>query len=66
MPAAGRPDGKYVRKVHYQARYHHWNTRVHTRCGKSVPPLFATSTPARVTCRTCLRALGYRLEREDR
>jgi len=54
MPAAGRPDSKYVRKMHYRKWPVDRNKRVETRCGKHVLFEHATRAPYAVTCRTCL------------
>jgi len=53
MPAAGRRDGKYVKKIHWQR----WKA---TACGKYVPKWAITFDPDAVTCKTCLRAMGWK------
>jgi len=58
MPAAGRPDSKYVRKVHYSQYVGVASDRVPTRCGKRVLQCHATYVPREVTCRTCLLILN--------
>ena len=57
MPAAGRPDSKYVLKMHYRSYPSYAGGRVQTRCGKSVLLKHATYDTALVTCRTCLLIL---------
>jgi len=53
MPAAGRRDSKYVRKVHYSLDAIHRTDHVRTRCGKNVLAKYATYDPLLVTCLTC-------------
>lgn len=57
MPAAGRPDSKYVRKVHYYRFPRSAGLRVTTRCGKRVLTRHTTRIPSEVTCKTCLLIL---------
>ena len=57
MPAAGRPDSKYVRRVHYAPSVGIGGLRITTRCGKRVLQRYATRHFADVTCRTCLLIL---------
>ena len=57
MPAAGRPDSKYVRRVHYSPSAGFEGLRITTRCGKRVLDGFTTMDPRLVTCRTCLLIL---------
>ena len=57
MPAAGRPDSKYVRKVHYGYPRRDRSGYAFTRCGKNVQLKHATNDPLLVTCRTCLLIL---------
>ena len=57
MPAAGRPDSKYVRKVHYGYPRSDRPGYAFTRCGKNVLAKHATYDPLLVTCRTCLLIL---------
>lgn len=66
MPAAGRPDGKYVHKMHY-LRYSPRNSkRDKTACGKFVARGHTTRNPDSVTCKTCRKGLAYWHNREER
>ena len=58
MPATGREDSKYVKKIH-AARY---PSSIHpgrwaTSCGKLIKMEYVTLTPELVTCGTCRRVL---------
>jgi len=57
MPAAGRRDSKYVRKIHYHHYSDYASAYSYTRCGKRVLDGFTTMDPRLVTCRTCLLIL---------
>ena len=57
MPAAGRPVGKYVRKVHFGPTGFRPLGMVRTRCGKTVQSWQASLNPRKVTCKTCLLIL---------
>jgi len=57
MPAAGRADSKYVRKVHFYRSPRPGLNRYTTRCGKSVLSCHTTYDPSEVTCKTCLLIL---------
>ena len=65
MPAAGRRDSKYVRKIHYVSYSCSPHERTTTRCGKRVLGLHTTRDPRRVTCRTCLLILDIPVEELD-
>ena len=54
MPAAGRPDSKYVHRIHYRTYVGSSPLRAQTRCGKSVIWVFTTRDSSKVTCKTCL------------
>ena len=58
MPAAGNPQSRYVRKMHYSQYVGVVSERVTTRCGKRVLQCHATYKPEEVTCRTCLLILN--------
>jgi len=55
MPAAGRSDGKYVKKVH-------WPWFSYTLCGKRIPDWALTTNREDVTCKTCRRMLNLSIE----
>jgi len=57
MPAAGNPQSRYVRKMHYSQYVGVASERITTRCGKRVLQCHATYKPEEVTCRTCLLIL---------
>jgi len=57
MPAAGRADSKYVRKVHFTYSTSGHQGHVTTRCGKRVLARHTTRDPREVTCKTCLLIL---------
>jgi len=57
MPAAGRPDSKYVSRIHYCACSDHYSHKQMTRCGKRIFTQFVTNDPRLVTCKTCLLIL---------
>uniref|UniRef100_A0A6M3Y1T3 Uncharacterized protein n=1 Tax=viral metagenome TaxID=1070528 RepID=A0A6M3Y1T3_9ZZZZ len=64
MPAAGSPDSKYVRKVHYARSEDMVWRRALTRCGKNMWARHTTQVPAEVTCLTCRKFLAYWADKE--
>lgn len=64
MPAAGREDSKYVRRIHFGRYPHRTPTHWRTACGKNVQRIFTTRDPARITCKTC-RVCRCRSDKED-
>ena len=62
MPAAGRKDGKYVKKVHWDESWLKgppWRTR----CGKHVwQTENVTQKPNEVTCKVCRKSIGQEIE----
>ena len=65
MPAAGRSDSKYVRKIHYgwpnRLSLTHWLTS----CGKNVRRIHTTRDISKITCKTCRNCFAYWQNREE-
>jgi hypothetical protein len=59
MSPTGRPDSKYVRKVHFSYYVGCGSPIVTTGCGKRVLQRYATCDGSQVTCKTCQRSHGY-------